>query len=57
MNTQNDAARPVAWYDPKNTLPGQSVTFIEDTAVLWPHLYPVPLYTAADYDALKQGEG
>lgn len=40
------AVEPVAWYDPSNKEPGQSVTFDRNTAEHWPHLYPVALYTA-----------
>lgn len=41
---------PVAWYDPANKDPGQSVTFDKDKAANWPHLYRVPLYTHPSAD-------
>lgn len=34
---------PVAWYDPTNVDPAQSVTFSEGKQKQFPHLYPVPL--------------
>lgn len=36
----------VAWHDPTNRNPGQSVTFDKASRDKWPHLYPVPLYLA-----------
>lgn len=36
--------QPVAWYDPTNTEPGQSVTFDRKVRDKWPHCYPVALY-------------
>jgi hypothetical protein len=38
--------QPVAWYDPTNTEPGQSVTFDRKVRDKWPHRYPVALYAA-----------
>lgn len=35
---------PVAWRDPTNIDPGQSVTFEKSTAEKWPHIYRQPLY-------------
>ncbi|HDR9087156.1 TPA: hypothetical protein QDB10_003069 [Burkholderia vietnamiensis] len=35
---------PVAWRDPKNTDPGQSVTFDAERAAKWAHIYREPLY-------------
>ena len=34
----------VAWYDPENKDPGQSVTFSRERHEKWPHIYKVPLY-------------
>lgn len=38
-------AEPVAWRDPTNTYPDQSVTFSKLSALKWPHIYRQPLYT------------
>lgn len=35
---------PVAWRDPKNTDPGQSVTFDAERAAKRAHIYREPLY-------------
>lgn len=36
---------PVAWRDPSNIDPSQSVTFDKMKALKWPHIYRQPLYT------------
>ena len=38
-------AEPVAWRDPTNEDHKQSVTFLNLTAMKWPHIYKQPLYT------------
>lgn len=35
---------PVAWRDPSNNMPSQSVTFDAKHAAQWPHIYREPLY-------------
>ena len=40
------APKAVAWYDPSNGDPGQSVTFEVKKRETWPHKYLVPLYAA-----------
>lgn len=35
---------PVAWHDPSNTDPGQSVRFGRKDHEKWPHIYNTPLY-------------
>ena len=40
-------AQPVAWYDPRNIDPGQSVTFDPAVRARWPHLHPVALVASA----------
>src|SRR5690606_32197429 len=42
---------PVAWRDPDNLNPGQSVTFDPETAAKWPHIYRQPLYAASQVSA------
>ncbi|MGU2415270.1 hypothetical protein [Burkholderia cenocepacia] len=39
---------PVAWRDPENKDPSQSVTFDAQRASKWPHIYREPLYTLKD---------
>lgn len=48
---QEEGAEPVAWYDPRNVNPGQSVTFKREVHAKWPHLYPKALYEAPQPDA------
>ena len=38
-------AQPVAWRDPYNSEPGQSVTFQLAAHLKWPHIFKQPLYT------------
>jgi len=47
----NGEPEPVAWRDPKNMDPGQSVTFDRSVMERWPHIYKQPLYTAPPADA------
>ena len=42
---------PVAWRDPSNINPGQSVTFERSKHERWPHIYSEPLYTRAAIEA------
>lgn len=37
---------PVAWRDPTNLNPGQSVTFQLDVHLKWSHIFRQPLYAA-----------
>lgn len=51
---------PVAWMDPTNRDPGQSVTFHKEKADKWPHIYKQPLYAgpvARTYDNKAMREG
>ena len=41
-----EGRQPVAWYDPMNKEPGQSVTFDPAKRKKWPHLFPVALYVS-----------
>jgi hypothetical protein len=44
--TKEREPTPVAWYQPDNRNPGQSVTFDKAKRDRWPHLFPVPLYAS-----------
>lgn len=39
-------SEPVAWYDPTNRDPGQSVTFSKEEAEKWPHIFKEALFIA-----------
>jgi hypothetical protein len=46
---------PVAWYDPTNKNPGQSVTFKKEDHERWPHIYSVPLVPLVAQTKAKSG--
>jgi hypothetical protein len=48
---------PVAWCDPTNHNPGQSVTFSQATKEQWPHLYPLALYAHPPAQATPEISG
>jgi hypothetical protein len=46
MTAPVSPSAPVAWYDPTNKNPGQSVTFSRADHERWPHIYRVALYAS-----------
>lgn len=44
------ALEPVAWRDPSNLDPSQSVTFLKERHLRWPHIYSQPLYALTPKD-------
>ncbi len=50
-STDSKPPEPVAWRDPTNTEPGQSVTFDRKRAEKWPHIFKEPLYALASTDS------